>query len=142
MQTVGRVARVRWTLVVPGVAPAKPGSIVGNNGGELGDGRLNPAPLGREAGSSRIEQDHGGVVVVIAVVPALGMQMQPAPVLVDSDKLTRWGIPPVVLVCGEALPACSDQRQHGEDEQDDQNASAFHGGVPWGLLWGGGGGGG
>jgi hypothetical protein len=128
VQTFGRVPRVIGTVVAPRVAPPEPGSIVGNDGGELGNGRLNPAPLGGEAGDTGVDQDHGGVRVVIAVLTALSVQMQPGPVVVDGDKLTRWGVPPVILGCGEALPACPDQRQRGEDEQDDENAAAFHGG--------------
>ena len=105
IQMFCRVPRVIGTVVAPWVAPAQPGSIVGNDGGELGDGRLNPAPLGGEAGSPGVEQDNGGVRIVIAVLTALSVQMQPGAVVVDGDKLTRWGVPPVVWVCGEALPA-------------------------------------
>jgi hypothetical protein len=91
VQTVGRVPRVKGVLVRPGVAPAEPGTIVGNDGGELGDGRLNPAPLGGEAGSSRVQQDHGGVGVGMAVVSALSVQMQPGPVVVNATSSPGGG---------------------------------------------------
>jgi hypothetical protein len=87
MQVPGGDPRVSGVSVGPGVDPTHPRTVVGHDGGELRDRRLDPDPLAGEAGQSGVQHDHESARITPVVITALSMDVQPGDVLVARDEL-------------------------------------------------------